>query len=105
MPNGNESWADESGHITIRKHSVYDGHIMVPMRLVEECPARKGALYAYCVLCVTANGRGTDWPSIGEMARQCHMKPDDLRAALRWLCEQGWVTREDRPGSASIFRV
>lgn len=105
MPTGSDTWAEGSAPIIVRKHSSYDKHILIPLALVEQCATRKGALFAYCLLCEQAKRGDDERPSISQMAKQCHIKPDDLRAALRWLCEQGWVNREDRPGGTSIFRV
>jgi hypothetical protein len=79
----------------------------VPITLLEQCSerSRRGALFVYLWLWHYAGIRDQAFPSIQRLAAECHMKPDDVRKALKWLTEEGWITRTDRAGSTSLFHV
>jgi hypothetical protein len=79
----------------------------VPIALLEQSAerSRRGALFVYCWLWHYAGRNDQAFPSIQRLAAECHMKPDDVRKALKWLTEEGWITRTDRAGSTSLFHV
>jgi len=79
----------------------------VPIVLLEQCSERRlrGALFVYLWLWHYAGIRDQAFPSIQRLAAECHMKPDDVRKALKWLTEEGWITRTDRAGSTSLFHI
>ena len=79
----------------------------VPIALLEQSAerSRRGSLFVYCWLWHYAGIRDQAFPSIQRLAAECHMKPDDVRKALKWLTEEGWITRTDRAGSTSLFQV
>lgn len=79
--------------------------VMLSLDLVEQCAERKGALFVYAWLWHYAGRDDAAWPSLDRLALECRMKRDDVRAALKWLTAEGWITREDRPGATSIFHV
>lgn len=77
----------------------------VPIDLLEACATRKGVVFVYAWLWHYAGRDDQAWPSIDRLASECHMRPDDVRAAIRWLADQGWLTRIDRPGRTTLYRV
>lgn len=50
-------------------------------------------------------GRGEHWESVDESAKHCRMDPKTYRRALQGLVERRLVTREDRPGQTSVYRL
>ena len=76
-----------------------------PLKLMEACADHKGWLFVYLWLWHYADKDDNAWPSLDRLAAECHMKRDAVRAALKWLTETGWIEREDRPGSTSVFHV
>jgi len=77
----------------------------VPIALLEACADRKGSLFVYAWLWHYAGQDDQAFPSINRLALECRMKPDDVRASLRWLVENGWISRVDRQGQTSLFHV
>ena len=77
----------------------------VPITLLEACADRKGTLFVYAWLWHYAGQDDQAFPSVNRLALECRMKPDDVRASLRWLAENGWITRVDRQGQTTLFHV
>ena len=77
----------------------------VPIALLEACADRKGTLFVYAWLWHYAGQDDQAFPSINRLALECRMKPEDVRASLRWLVENGWITRVDRQGQTTLFHV
>jgi len=77
----------------------------VPIALLEACADRKGTLFVYSWLWHYAGQNDQAFPSIGRLAMECRMKEDHIRAALRWLVENGWISRVDRVGQTALFHV
>jgi DNA-binding MarR family transcriptional regulator len=71
----------------------------VPIALMAACSVKKGALFVYLALQLF------EAPTISTLATVCCMAPEDVRVALKFLEEGGWIQRIDRPGSSSLFRV
>jgi hypothetical protein len=79
----------------------------VPIQLLEQCSDRslRGCLFVYLWLWHYAGIKDQAFPSVPRLAAECHMKPDDVRKALKWLAVQGWIKRIDRPGQTTLFHV
>jgi len=77
----------------------------VPIALLEACAERKGTLFVYAWLWHYAGRDDQAFPSITRLALECRMKVDDVRSSLRWLVENGWIGRVDRPGQTALFHV
>jgi hypothetical protein len=79
----------------------------VPIHLLEQCSDRslRGCLFVYLWLWHYAGIKDQAFPSVPRLAAECHMKPDDVRKALKWLAAQGWIKRIDRPGQTTLFHV
>lgn len=78
---------------------------MVALDLAERCADQKGTLFVYIWLWHYAGKDDAAWPSIDRLALECHMSPRDVRKALKWLHQSGWITRQERPGFTSIYHV
>jgi hypothetical protein len=76
-----------------------------PYELVRELGHRKGWLFVYLWLNHFGQSRATASPSIEELAYMCGMHPDNIRKALNWLCQNGWVERQARLGKTSVYRT
>ena len=82
--------------------------ININAQLLAECAQRKGALFVYLWLCQYGVQVSKTWvsaPSLAELAASCRMKDDHVRAALRWLEAEGWISRRDRPGDTTAFVI
>ena len=77
----------------------------VPISLLEACADRKGTLFVYSWLWHYAGLDDQAFPSITRLALECRMKVDDVRSSLRWLVENGWISRVDRAGQTALFHV
>jgi hypothetical protein len=77
----------------------------VPIALLEACAERKGTLFVYAWLWHYAGQDDQAFPSITRLALECRMKVDDVRSSLRWLVENGWISRVDRAGQTALFHV
>ena len=77
----------------------------VPIALLEACADRKGTLFVYSWLWHYAGLDDQAFPSITRLALECRMKVDDVRSSLRWLVENGWISRVDRAGQTALFHV
>ena len=82
---------------------------MAPELLVDATADRKGTLFVYLNLWRHGNGslgiRKNSYPSVETQASQCRMDPKDVREARNWLIENGWLLREERPGSTPNFTI
>lgn len=58
----------------------------------------------YCHLARRA-GKGAAYPSVSTIATVCRLHPDTVRAALRTLTVHRLLTRQDRPGETSLYRL
>lgn len=77
----------------------------VPIALLEACADRKGTLFVYAWLWHYAGQDDQAFPSINRLALECRMKAEDVRSSLRWLVENGWISRVDRVGQTALFHV
>jgi hypothetical protein len=77
----------------------------VPIALLEACADRKGTLFVYSWLWHYAGQNDQAFPSIARLAMECRMKEDHVRLSLRWLVENGWISRVDRVGHTALFHV
>ena len=77
----------------------------VPIALLEACADRKGTLFVYSWLWHYAGLDDQAFPSITRLALECRMKVNDVRSSLRWLVENGWISRVDRAGQTALFHV
>ena len=77
----------------------------VPIALLETCADRKGTLFVYSWLWHYAGQNDQAFPSIARLAMECRMKEDHVRSSLRWLVENGWISRVDRVGQTALFHV
>lgn len=78
---------------------------MVPIELAEACADHKGWLFVYIWLWHYAGRDDQAFPSVERLAVECRMKPADVRRALAWLYEAGWINRIDRPGRTTLYHV
>lgn len=76
-----------------------------PIELLQLCSEHKGRLFVYLWLWHYAGASDSAWPSMDRLATDCRMKRDAVRLALKWLTEHGWIEREDRPGSTTVFHI
>lgn len=61
---------------------------------------------AYVHLVRRAGTRGGEyWESVDAGARHCRMDAKTYRTALKALVDRGLLTREDRPGETSVYRL
>jgi len=77
----------------------------VPIALLEACADRKGTLFVYAWLWHYAGQDDQAFPSITRLALECRMKAEDVRSSLRWLVENGWISRVERVGQTALFHV
>lgn len=78
---------------------------MVPIELAEACADHKGWLFVYIWLWHYAGRDDQAFPSVQRLALECRMKQADVRRALAWLHETGWINRIDRPGRTTLYHV
>ncbi len=45
------------------------------------------------------------WASIASLQEESGIGRDGVRKALRWLVAEGWLTKEERPGCTTVYRV
>lgn len=81
------------------------GHVYqcvpVPKQLLSDIEGSKGrlAVYTWLQSCYRVDPR----ISIKRLAGLCKMAEDDVRSAIRWLCDAGWLRIEAIPGSANAY--
>lgn len=78
---------------------------MVPIELAEACADHKGWLFVYIWLWHYAGRDDQAFPSVQRLALECRMEDREVRRALAWLSEAGWVQRIDRPGRTTIYHI
>jgi hypothetical protein len=78
---------------------------IAPVELMKQCKKRKGTLFVYLWLWHYAGRNDLAWPSVDRQAEECGMDVDDIREARKWLVANGWITRIERPGRSTIFKV
>jgi hypothetical protein len=81
---------------------------MAPYPLMDQVaePGGKQRLIVYLFL--HRHGFGSDrgcYASITTLAAETGIARRDVIESLRWLVEEGWVTREQRPGMPSVYQV
>ena len=81
------------------------GYAQVPIELLEKYGDKKGVVFVYCWLWHYASRDDQAFPSVDRLAAECRMKPDDVRACLKSLAGDGWISRVDRPGQTTLFHV
>ena len=78
---------------------------LAPIELLRQCKKRKGTVFVYLWLWHYAGENNSAWPSVDRQAEECGMDVDDIREARKWLVANGWITRIERPGRSTMFRV
>ena len=78
---------------------------MVPIELAEACADHKGWLFVYIWLWHYAGRDDQAFPSVKRLALECRMDYKEVRRALAWLSDGGWVQRIDRPGRTTLYHV
>ena len=71
----------------------------MPLDLLEATASKKGISYVYLWLSVH-NGEPVSCDTLG---KEAGMNPKDVRSAIKWLVEAGYVVRRDEPGRASSY--
>lgn len=79
--------------------------VQVPIPLLEACDDHKSTLFIYAWLWHYAGQDDQALPTINLLAVQCRMHPDNVRRGLRWLVENGWISRVDGPGKHHSFTL
>lgn len=80
-------------------------YAQVPIEVLEKYGDKKGVIIVYCWLWHYAGRDDQAFPSVDRLAAECRMKPDDVRACLKSLAGDGWISRVDRPGQTTLFHV
>jgi hypothetical protein len=75
------------------------------MQLVQACGSKKGYLFVFAWLWHYAGKDDEAFPSVDRLAKDCQMKAEDVRQALRWMVQEEFVTRIDRPGKTTLYHV
>lgn len=75
------------------------------MNLVWDCRYSDSQKIVMLALADQANDQGQCWPSISTIARRCSRSERTIQATLRELEKAGDVTRYDRAGTSSMFRI
>lgn len=92
---GNHAAEDNRDDMPVFIHSELDDLGLTPFEF-----------RAYAHLARRVNDRGgTYWESIEAGAEVCQMGTKTYRAALVGLVERGLISREDRPGQTSVYRL
>jgi len=79
--------------------------VQIPIELLEACADKKGTTHVYGWLWHYAGRDDHAFPSVDRLALECRMKPDHVRASLRWLSAEGWIERIDRLGQTTLYHV
>lgn len=84
------------------------GFAVVPYQLMDSAPINLRA-YLFSVYLVL-HRRGWNsahgcWASVHTIQEDAGVGRKSIHAALHWLLSEGWVTREERPGFTSVYRV
>ena len=89
----------------MKKSLTRTAFALVPIELLEKLGDKKGAIVVYCWLWHYAGRDDQAFPSVERLAAECRMKPDGVRACLKSLAAEGWISRVDRPGQTTLFHV
>jgi hypothetical protein len=91
----NEFLEANAGHVYVYRC------VPVPKQLLSDIEGSKGrlAVYTWLQSCYRVDPR----ISIKRLAGLCKMAEDDVRSAIRWLCDAGWLRIEAIPGSANAY--
>lgn len=73
--------------------------VVVPLELVATTTQKKAALFVYAYL------QTFESPSICTLAAVAAMSCRDVRSSLRWLDDEGWIQKIERPGGTNQYRV
>lgn len=78
----------------------------VPWGLLDQMPQPRGKQRICVYLALQRHQQmAGDGVAISAIAAATGVKGDDVRAAIRWLSEEGWLVRIDRPGEASVYQA
>jgi len=77
--------------------------VFIPSHL-DDYGLRPNVFRLYCHI-ARRDGPSGAYPAVKTMARVCRIHPQTARDALRYLTEQGFLTREKRPGRTTIYRL
>ena len=84
------------------------GFAVVPYQLMDSAPINLRAhLFAVYLVLHRRGWNSTHgcWASVHTIQEDAGVGRKSVHAALRWLLSEGWVTREERPGFTSVYRV
>ena len=87
---------------------VSTGWAMAPWPLLDQLaqPGGKQRLAVYLWLHRYGHGRQDGcWASVQTLATKCGMDAKNVKVALRWLLDAGWIERLSRPGQTSAYYV
>lgn len=73
----------------------------MPLALLEATASKKGISYVYLWLSVH-NGEPVSCDTLG---KEAGMNPKDVRSAIKWLVEAGYVVRREETGRASSYEL
>lgn len=77
----------------------------IPIPLLVAAAKSKGTIIVFLWLWHYAGRDDRAFPAVDRLAEDCQMHPDGVRRSLRWLTENQWVVRVDRPGKTSVYHV
>lgn len=84
------------------------GFAVVPYDLMDTAPINLRAHLFAVYLVLHRRGWGSAqgcWASVHTIQEDAGVGRKSVHAAIRWLLSEGWVTREERPGCTSVYRV
>lgn len=73
----------------------------MPLDLLELTGSKKGIGYVYMWL----NAHRGEAVSCDALAKEARMNPNDVRSAVKWLVDAGFVVRHDESGRASSYEL
>ncbi len=77
----------------------------IPIPLLVAAAKSKGTIIVFLWLWHYAGRDDRAFPAVDRLAADCQMHPDGVRRSLRWLTENQWAVRIDRPGKTSLYHV
>lgn len=84
------------------------GWAMAPYPLMDQVAGPGGKQRLIVYLFLHRHGYGSDrgcYASVTTLAEETGIARRDVIESLRWLVEEGWVSREQRPGMPSVYQV
>ena len=84
------------------------GFAVVPYELMDAAPINLRAHLFAVYLVLHRRGWGSAqgcWASVHTIQEDAGVGRKSVHAAVRWLLSEGWVTRDERPGCTSVYRV